>query len=85
LSCRQRWQSDEWIVAHRGHGFQRHVAGALHGPFIVLFEQDGADKPGDGGFVGDPKGRAANMPTTSVRRLISPLSPAAGFMDAQLS
>lgn len=31
---------------------QRHVAGALHGPFIVLLEQDCADKADDGLVVG---------------------------------
>ena len=36
------WQSDDGIIAQAGHGFQRHVAGALDGPLVVLFEQDGA-------------------------------------------
>ena len=30
---------------------QCHVACALHGPSVVLFEQVGADHPGHGGFV----------------------------------
>ena len=46
-------QADEWIGAHRRDCFQRHVAGALHGPFVVLFEEDGADEPGYGGLVGE--------------------------------
>ena len=25
----------------------------MDGPFVVLFEQDGADKAGNGGFVGE--------------------------------
>ena len=33
-------------------GFQRHVAGALHGPLVVLFEQDCADKADDSVVVG---------------------------------
>ena len=46
-------QLDEWIVAHRGDCFQRHVAGALHGPFIVLLDQDRADETDDGLVVGE--------------------------------
>ena len=40
LSCLsgQSWQADEGIVAERRDGFQRHVAGTLNGPFIVLLE-----------------------------------------------
>jgi hypothetical protein len=41
------------IIAQRGDGFQRHVAAALHGPLVVLFEQDRADEADDGGFVGE--------------------------------
>jgi hypothetical protein len=47
VAARQR------IIAERGDGFQAHVSRALDGPFIVLFEQDGADEAGDGGFVGE--------------------------------
>ncbi len=36
-------QLDEGIVAQWSDGFQGHVAGALNGPFIVLFQQDGPD------------------------------------------
>jgi hypothetical protein len=46
-------QLDERIVAQRGHGFQRHITGALHGPLIVLFQEDGTDEPGDGLVVGE--------------------------------
>jgi hypothetical protein len=31
------------IIAQWSDGLQAYVAGALHGPFIVLLEQDGAD------------------------------------------
>ena len=34
----QGWQADGGIIADRGDAFQRHVAGALDGPFVVLFE-----------------------------------------------
>ena len=33
--------------------FQAHVACALHGPFIILFEQQRTDEPYDGSFVGE--------------------------------
>lgn len=33
--------------------FQRHVAGSLHRPFVVMFEQDGPDETDDGVFVGE--------------------------------
>ena len=46
-------QADEGIIAQRGDGFQRHVAGALDGPFVVLFEQEGADEADDGVLVGE--------------------------------
>jgi hypothetical protein len=62
--CRQ---SDEEIIAQGGHGFRGHVAGALDGPFVLVFEEDGADQADDGPSLG-------KMLTTSVRRLISPLS-----------
>ena len=46
-------QSDDRIIAQRGHGFQGHVAGALDGPFVVLFEEYGSDESGDGFVVGE--------------------------------
>ncbi len=48
----RRWQADERIIAHYGDGFQRHVAGPLDGPFIVVFEQQRADETNDGIVVG---------------------------------
>jgi hypothetical protein len=66
------------IIAQRRDGFQRHVAGALDGPLVVLLEQDGADQANDGIFVG-------KMPTTSVRRLISPLSRSTGLDQCSLA
>ena len=41
------------MLAQWSDGFQGHVAGALHRPFIVLLEQDGADQAGDGVLVGE--------------------------------
>lgn len=46
-------KADGGIIAHRHHGFQRHVTGTLHGPLIVLFEQDRADQADDGILVGE--------------------------------
>jgi hypothetical protein len=36
-------KADGGIITQRCDGFQGHVAAALDGPFIVLFEQDRAD------------------------------------------
>ena len=62
-------EADDGIIAQGSDGFQRHVAGALDGPFIVLFEQDGADETDVEGdretkwtiaeVVGDTKGELA--------------------------
>src|SRR5712691_821235 len=46
-------QLDEGIVAQWCHGFQGHVAGALDGPLIVLFQEDGPDEPDDGLIIGE--------------------------------
>jgi hypothetical protein len=48
--CRK---GDGGIIADWRDGFQRHVASALHRPFVVLFEQDGADETDDGVLVGE--------------------------------
>src|SRR5215207_2234090 len=48
-----RLAADERIIAHWCDSFQGDVAGSLDGPFVVLLEQDCADEPGDGGFVGE--------------------------------
>ena len=73
MAATRRWD-------HRSgrDGFQRHVAGALDGPFVVLLEQDCADEPDDGRSLG-------KMPTTSVRRLISPLSRSRRWWSAASS
>ena len=40
-------------MAHRGDGFQCHVAGSLNGPLVILLEQQCADQPDDGIVVGE--------------------------------
>jgi len=45
-------QADGRIIAQRRDGFQAHLACALHGPLIILFEQQGTDEPDDGGLIG---------------------------------
>ncbi len=66
---------DGGIIAQSCDGFQRHVTGALDGSFVVLFGQDCIDEEDDGVLIG-------KMPTISVRRLISPLSPRSGWWSA---
>lgn len=46
-------QADERIIGQWRDGFQGHVSGTLHGPFVVLFKQQGADESDDRGFVGE--------------------------------
>jgi ADP-heptose:LPS heptosyltransferase len=52
LSVCHGGQADDGIIAQGRDSFQRHVACALHSPFIVLFGQDRADQTGDRRFVG---------------------------------
>ena len=47
------WQTGGETIAQRRDGFQAHVARALHGPLIVLFEQQGTDESNNGRFVGE--------------------------------
>jgi hypothetical protein len=47
------WQTDTEIMAQRCDSFQAHVACSLHGPFIILFEQQRTHQADDGGFVGE--------------------------------
>ena len=47
------WQTDGGIIAPRRDGFQAHVACALHGPLIILFEQQRPDETNDGSLVGE--------------------------------
>ena len=52
--------------------FQGHVAGALDGPLVVLFEQDRADEAGDGGLVGedaDDLGAALDLAVEALERV----------------
>ena len=50
----------------------RHVAGSLDSPFVVLFEQNGADEAGDGVVVGedaDDLGASLDFAVEAVDRL----------------
>jgi hypothetical protein len=71
-------EADEGIIAHGRDGFRCHVARPLHGPFIVLLKQDGADPRR---VMASSLGK---MPTTSVRRLISPITRSSGWSSATL-
>ena len=53
LSDSHSWQLDDEIIAHVSDRFQGHVSAALNCPFIVLFEQKGADETGYGLLVGE--------------------------------
>ena len=46
-------QPDDGIVAQGCDRFQRHIAGALNCPFVILLEQDRADETGDGLIIGE--------------------------------
>ena len=58
-----------WRVPSGGSPVQvrlAHVSGALNEPFVVLFEEYGADEPNDGSFVGedtDDAGEPIPIPT----------------------
>ncbi len=53
MSCGHGGQLDERIVAQGGDRFQRHVAGASDGLFVILLQEDGADEPDDGRVIGE--------------------------------
>ena len=72
-----RRKADSAIIAQGRDGFQRHVAGAMDGPFIVMFEQDRADETDDGVLVGEDTNH-------SVRRLISPFRRSIGWSSEAL-
>ena len=62
-SDRHSRQSDDRVIAQGGHGF-RHVAGALDGPFVILFQKDSLDEPDDcrlGGKDADDIGAAFDL------------------------
>ena len=72
MSGRHGRETDEGVVSHRRDGFQRHVSGALDGPFIVLFEQDGADETRDRVFIGkdaDDLGSAFDLAVEAFERV----------------
>jgi hypothetical protein len=41
---------NEGIIADESDGFQYHLAGALRGPFGILFQKDGANQANEGLF-----------------------------------
>jgi hypothetical protein len=66
----QGWRSDYRITARGGDGFQRHAAGSLHGPFVVLFQEDGAHERDDRLVVGedaDDFGARLNVAPQTIR------------------
>jgi len=65
-------QADDRIIADGGDAFQCDVTSALDGPFIILFEQNGADEACDGGLVGedaDDLGAALDLAFQSLERV----------------
>jgi hypothetical protein len=65
-------QLDDWIIAQRRNRFQAHVASALNGPFIFLFEQQRADGPRYRAFVGedaDDIGAALELAVEAFQRI----------------
>lgn len=46
-----RRKADGWMIAQWRDDFQRHVAGALDGPLVVLLEQDRTNEADGGIFV----------------------------------
>ncbi len=61
------------VIARSSRWFPGSCSVRVDCPFVVLFEQDGADQTDDRASLG-------KMPTTSVRRLISPFSRSSGFV-----
>jgi hypothetical protein len=70
-------QLDDGIVAQRGDRFQGHVAGPLHRPIHHFVPRRMA--PTRRVIAGS----LGKMPTTSVRRMISPLSRLSGFIGVE--
>ena len=71
-------QADGGILAQRGDGFQRHIAGTLDGPFVVLLEQDGTDQAIDSLLVvedADHIGATLNLA----------VEPLEGFVECSLT
>ena len=53
------WQPDSGSIAQRRDGFQAHVAGTLHSPLIILFEQQRANEANDCSLVGEDANHVA--------------------------
>ena len=66
------WQADGGRIAYRADGLQRHITGALGGPFIGLLEENGADQADDGVCIGkdaDDIGTALDLAVLPLDRL----------------
>src|SRR6188472_1156060 len=65
-------QADDGIIGDGGDGLKGHVAGALDGPLVVLFEEDCSDEACDGGLVGedaDDLGAALDLAVYPLERI----------------
>ena len=64
--------SGAWIIADWGDAFQRHVAGALDRPLIILLKEDGADEALDRVLVwedADDIGATFNFAVDALQRI----------------
>lgn len=62
-------------MAQGGDGCRGDAAGTLHGPFIILLQEDCAGQAGDGGLVGedaDDLGAALDLAVEMKAALASP-------------
>ena len=73
MSGCDEWQADTEIMAQWSDGFQAHVAGSLHCPFIVLFKQQSANQADNGSLVWEDADHLAAP-------LDSPLSRSSGLV-----
>ena len=62
------WQTGGETSAQRRDGFQAHIARALHGPLIVLFEQQSTDEFNNGRFGRPEGGRSPTVGRLNRRR-----------------
>lgn len=72
VSGRHGGQLDERIVAQRRDRFQGHITGPPNRPFVVLFQEDGADQAGDGRLVredADDLGTALDLAVDAFERI----------------
>ena len=72
-------------MAERGDGFQTHVASTLDSPFVVLFEEQGADQARHCVFVGEDADNLAAALDLAVEAFESRLFTAAGLVECSLA